>query len=144
MTDRLGDDGAQTVGSLPDPTARIVSGLLRSRAEPIVHPLTENGDVVFGVPLTPSRITLADIEAMPMANSYSFGDFVGEYLVRKHFRFFEPLVLRNDYAKLVKAHQHLHFGVWFDAGAFRMQCHISALHDIFNRDLRRMLRHESV
>jgi hypothetical protein len=140
---RIDDNGAQTVGVI-DPTPRIVAGLLRSRAEPLVHPLTENGDVVFGVPLTPSRITLADIEAMPMANSYAFGDFVGEYLVRKHFRFFEPLILRPDYGRLVKTHQHLHFGVWFDAGAFRMQCHISALHDIFNRDLRRMLRHESV
>ncbi len=141
---RTGDnDGAQTVGVI-DPTARIVAGLIRSRAEPFISSINQNGDVRFALPIRPSKITRADLLAMPMVRTNSFVDFIGEYLVRKHFGRFETVILRPDYKRLVKSCQHLHFGFWFDDGALSFQFHASFLHQLFNRELKEVLIHESV
>src|SRR5271168_341458 len=142
---RLGNDsGAQRVGSIHDSTPRVVAGLLRSRAEPLISSVSEIGDVRFAIPIRPSRITRADLLTMPMVRTYAFVDFLGEYLVRRHFRFFEPVILRGDYERMVKTSQHQHFGFWFNDGALIFQCHASVLNRIFNQELKGMLTHETV
>lgn len=117
--------------------------VLESIPEATVAEVTNEGDVVFDVPLQDLGLTLEAVSGNPITDSYFFANFVGEYVVRRNIAQFAEILFNIDpkvYEETVCAVGHNDFGMEPSRTHLRFRMHISLVLRILTEDCYKALQ----